>query len=845
MTHTYPTKVKKIMEQSFLNYSMSVISDRALPDVRDGLKPVHRRILYAMFDAGNTHNKAYRKSARMVGDVIGKYHPHGDVSVYDAAVRMAQPFSMNHPLIDGQGNFGSVDGDNPAAMRYTELRLTPLSSTMFEDIRKETVPFIPNYDGSEEEPSVITTPFPTLLVNGTDGIAVGMATSIPPHNLRAVAQAVHALCGDTEITAAALHRILQAPDFPTGGIVYGTEGMLDAIETGRGKLRLRAKWHAEERSRGSRIVVDEIPYQVNKANLVVAIADLVRNKEIEDIVGLRDESSKEGMRVAIDLRAGADPEVVFAQLATRTSLDVSLSYNCTVLDRGAPKIMGLRGILLAWMDFRRETILRRTLFDRKNALSRLHILEGLMSALDHLDAVIALVRGATSAEDAREGLTSLLSIDEQQARAILEMRLQKLTGMEITSLRDEHSRVSAQVSALTAIIDSPERIQELMLEELDAVAYRYGQDRQTEVGEGMTIMNREELVPREEVLIAMTRSGYVKRMPASVLSAQNRGTRGKRAITMGDGDDISALIQCHSHDMLLLFTVGGQALGAKAWQMPEGSATSAGRHLRNVFDGLDEEVVAMVQVPEQEENLSVVAATQRGQIKRTDMSEYTGATRKGGVSGIRLDDGDHLVGLFMVRSRDHLMMVSSGGRAIRFDIDDIRSTGRVTGGVRGMRIAESETILGATVIPSEGEPLPTIQVQDDDGNVVETVDTTEMDRGRFLVCVGAKGVGKRTALSEFRVQSRAGKGVIAFRPNKKTGPLVSALGVVAADDDLVFFASNGVSNRIHAEDVRETGRSASGVYLMNLDDGAVVTHVVTAVRQDTQDMAKEKDENEG
>ncbi len=1304
----HPTKVKKIMEQSFLNYAMSVISDRALPDVRDGLKPVHRRILYAMFDAGNTQNKAYRKSARMVGDVIGKYHPHGDVSVYDAAVRMAQPFSMNHLLIDGQGNFGSVDGDNPAAMRYcfvagtrvitekgflpieqipsaygitedlrqqsgisvkinasctslggagkahhwvnsgiqdvvevvtkngyktvctpnepflvldrdlnlvwreaqhlceddrvcmstdtginipegcllpdfhwdanskakryitptkmseslsrilgllvsdgtfrstnneiifgnsdrdiieqyqkdmaqnfpdlktierempqsvsgfamtkpswqvsfsslyiskwfqdvlgfkpfksdtvtipeiifrsgrnevaaflrayyegdgsicksgisgyiraisnsvklledikillighfgilsgrispsrsgymvqisghdnlqrfsesigfcsqrkndslscvvasceamtqgspsridsiphvgdvisaefscltesvvngssnmfrgrfpgdiskipqnrwllekwlsnilqkhpyladfpvfkklsglldasmaffpvlsvtpcgkewvydltvtpahafcangfivhnTEMRLTTLSGLMFEDIRKDTVPFLPNYDGSEQEPSVLTTPFPTLLVNGTDGIAVGMASSIPPHNLRDVAKTVHILCHDPETSAVELYHILQAPDFPTGGIVYHTEGMLDAIETGRGKVRLRAKWHAEERNRGSRIVVDEIPYQVNKANLVIAIADLVRDKEIEDIVGLRDESNKDGMRVVIDLRAGADPEVVFAQLATRTNLDVSLSYNCTVLDKGTPKLLGLRDMLLAWIAFRKETILCRTLFERKNALARLHILDGLMAAMDHLDAVIALIRGAASLEIARDKLMNLLSIDELQTRAILDMRLQKLTGMELSALREEHARVSTHITELTGLIDSPESIQSVLLEELDAVANRYGQDRRTEVGEGLSNMNREDLVTREEVLIAMTRSGYVKRMPASVLSAQNRGTRGKRAITMGDGDDISALIQCHSHDMLLLFTVSGQALGAKAWQLPEGNATSAGRHLRNVFDGLDEEIVAVVQVPEDSQDWSVVAVTSQGQVKRTDMTEYTGATRKGGISGIRLEEGDMLVDLFMVRPHDHLMMISSGGRAIRFDIEDVRATGRVTGGMRGMRIGTGEKILGATVVPSNGQPLPSITITEEDGSTTETLDTSAMDAGRFLVCVGANGVGKRTSLSEFRVQSRSGKGMIAFRPNQKTGSLVAALGVEESDD-LVFFASNGVSNRIHVEDVRETGRNASGVYLMNMDTGALVTRVVKAVRQNEEAVAED------
>ncbi len=827
--NVYPTPVKKIMERSFLDYAMSVITDRALPDVRDGLKPVHRRILFAMFDSGNTFARPYRKSARMVGDVIGKYHPHGDVSVYDAAVRMAQPFSMNHVLIDGQGNFGSVDGDNPAAMRYTELRLTPLAGLMFDDIGKDTVVFTPNYDGSESEPSVITTPFPTLVVNGTDGIAVGMATSIPPHNLRDVAAVVHLLSENPDADATDIYRILKAPDFPTGGIVYNTEGLLDAITTGRGKIRVRAKWHAEERNRGSRIVVEEIPYQVNKANLVASIADLVRNKEIEDIVALRDESSKEGMRIAIDLRAGADPEVVFAQLATKTNMDVAFSYNATVLDRGTPRLMGLQAMLLAWMEFRRETILKRYTYERQKAFDQLHLLRGLLAAMDQLDAVIQLIRSSKSTESNKNGLMALLNIDETQAKAILDMRLQKLSGFELESLRADHQKVTDNIASLTDIIDHPQRIEEIMLEELDAVAHKYGKDRQTEIGEGFSSLVREDLIPREEVLIAMTRTGYVKRMPVSVLSAQNRGTRGKKAISMGDGDDISALIQCHSHDMLLLFTVSGQALGAKAWQMPEGSPTSQGRHLRNVFDGLDEEIAALVQVPENTADLSVVAVTKNGQVKKTTLDEYAGATRKGGVAGIKLDSDDALVDIFTARPKDHLILVSSSGKAIRFSLDDVRSTGRVTGGVCGMRLGVNEHILGAMVVPSDGNDLETITVTDDDGSVFETVDTTAMDSGRYLICIGEKGVGKRTSISEFRLQNRAGKGMIAFKASKKTGALVAALGLYGVSD-LVLFASNGVSNKIHAEDVREAGRNTSGVYLMNLDDGAVITRVVTAVR---------------
>ena len=834
--------VRDLMEQSFLDYAMSVITGRSLPDVRDGLKPVHRRVLYAMFEAGNTASKAYRKSARTVGDVIGKYHPHGDQSVYDAAVRMAQPFSLLHPLIDGQGNFGSIDGDNPAAMRYTEMRLTRLSGTMFNDIAKNTVAFAPNYDGSEQEPSVLPVPFPALLVNGTSGIAVGMATEIPPHNLREVVEVVKLLCADPQAPVASILAAMPAPDFPTGGIVYGLEGMAEIVEGGRGRVRLRAKWHTEERKRGGMtLVVDEIPFAVNKADTVAKIAeqirenaklpDITRSRVLEDVTGLRDESSKDGIRVAIDLKAGSAPEAVFAQLARKVNLDVTVPYNCVVLDGGTPKTLGLRQIVLRWIDFRQDVVLKRHVYDRAQLQARLHILEGYMAAIARMDDVIALIRGAANSENARNGLMQMLGIDGGQAQAILDLRLQKLTGMELDAITQEHGQCVLRIAELSAVIESPERIRAVMLEELEEIAEKYGKPRQTEIGTGLSDIEREDLVPREEVILVTTRANYIKRVSAASLDAQNRGTRGKRMLDLSDGDEIAAIHQCHSHDLLLVFTESGQVHGVHAWRIPDASPASKGRHIRNVIEGLEEEIRCMVTVPTDDPSASVVTITELGQVKRTAIEDYTSATRRGGIKGLGIDEGDALLAAFAVNPHDHLMLVNSGGNAIRFDIEDIRVMGRTAAGVRGMKLAEGARVIGAQRIASNGKPLAMMVSKDDDGREVERLDTREMDAGQFLVCLGANGVGKRTSVSEFPVQGRAGKGVIAFRENRKTGALIAAMGA-SSDMDLVMMASSGVSNRIRVSDIRETGRAASGVILMNLDKGTTLQMAVIAPPQE-------------
>lgn len=810
--------INDVMKQSFIDYAMSVITDRALPDVRDGLKPVHRRILYAMHESGNTHSKAYRKSARTVGDVIGKYHPHGDLSVYGAAVRMAQEFSMSMPLIDGQGNFGSIDGDMPAAMRYTEMRLAKITSEFFSDLEKDTVVWNDNYDGSEKEPTVLPMPYPNLLVNGVEGIAVGMASSVPPHNLRDVCETARMMIERPDATDLDVINSLKGPDFPTAALVHNMDEFARAVESGRGSVKVRSRWHEEDRGRGAKaIIIDELPYQVNKARLVATIARLVREKKVEGITDLRDESNKDGVRIYIALKKDESPEAIFAELASKTDLEVSVSYNVVVLDGGRPRQIGLREVILRWIDFRFDVVLARHVYDRAQAQKRLHILEAYIKALGLLDQVIALIRGAATPEVAKTGLIELLGVDEAQAQSILDLRLQKLTGMEIDSIRKDHEQVLAKIAELTAIIDSPERIRQIMHEELGQIADRYGHDRRTEIAMGLSDITREDLIAREDVLIAMTQNGYIKRLPSNALKSQNRGTRGKSAISVDDDDNLSFLRQAHSHDSLIVFSQSGQAYGIKAYQIPEGSLSTKGRHIRNVIEGLDEEIMAVVTLPEADSALSVLTVTASGQVKRTDLQSYDNATRKGGIRGVGLDEDDRLVGAFTVTDEDHVMLISKSGKSIRFCASDVRTMGRTAGGVRGIKMDYKDEVVGVAIVPAG---------QDD---------------GLDLLCVGEKGVGKRTPIREFPTQNRAGGGVIAFKASAKTGELVAAMGVTVAQD-LIMLASNGVSNRVAVADIRETGRAASGVILMNLDDGAALVSATTTVKEEPDPEETTQDE---
>ena len=791
--------VSDIVKKSFLDYSMSVITDRALPDVRDGLKPVHRRILYAMYEAGNLAGRPYRKSARTVGDVIGKYHPHGDQAVYGAMVRMAQPFSLMSPLVDGQGNFGSIDDDPPAAMRYTEARLSRMATDVFfAEIKQETVGFRPNYDGTEQEPVVLPAALPNLLVNGVEGIAVGMACSVPTHNLREVVAVTKLLMTMPAASTADIVRLMPGPDFPTGGILFDTAGFADAVETGRGRARLRARWHVEKRQRGEAIIVDELPYGTCKAALVAKIAELVKAKTIEDITDLRDESSKEGIRVWIAVRQGADPHYIAAQLFAHTDLERSVSYNVTVLDAGVkPREMGLKDCLLRWIDFRRDVVKKRHEFERRQALKRLHILKGFMAAIGMLDEVIRTIRESANRAVARDALIALLGIDEAQADAILELRLHKLTGMELDALRQEHEEVEVRVKTLTEIIDSPERIDGIIVEEIDLAAERFGEDRHTEIDESLSSVRREDLIADEDVVLIMTRRGYTKRLNAEGLKRQNRGTRGKRAIDLDDGDEIVLMESAHSKDLLFVFTANGRVHGVHAYEVPE--ANGKGRHIRNVIEGLDEEIVAACVLPEKVEGLSLMFSTGSGLVKRTEADEYRGAWRRGGVAAISLDEGDSLVTVSLVREADDLMLIAADGMVIRFPASDVRAIGRTGRGVIGMR-AQAKIV--DMIVTGAGET-------------------------RDLLLVTERAFAKRSEVALFRGQGRGGKGMIGIKAGDKSGRVVAAR-MVTDEDDLVVMTDRGVSNRIAASEVRQLGRAAAGTRLVRLDDGARVAFVSVA-----------------
>jgi DNA gyrase subunit A len=609
--------------------------------------------------------------------------------------------------------------------------------------------------------------------------------------------------------------ILKAPDFPTGALVHGLDGFSEAVETGRGRVKIRAKWHEEDRGRGAKaIIIDELPYQVNKANLVAHIALLVRDKKVEDIVGLRDESNKEGIRIWIALKKDASPEAIFSELVSLTDLEVSMNYNCMVLVNGQPMQLGIKQIIIEWIKFRQKVVLARYVFERKQALAKLHILAGYMQALEQLDAVIKTIRSASGPSDAKASLIELLTIDDLQAQAILDLRLQKLTGMELDSIRAEHAQVIAKVAGLTEVIDDPLRIDSVIREELAEIAKRYGIERRTEIGYGISDVTREDLIPREEVLIAMTNGGYIKRMPVNTMERQNRGTRGKKAMEVGDDDSIRFMKQAHSHDSLMMFAKSGQVYGIKTYRIPEGSLTQKGRHIRRVIDGLEEDIHVVLALPEKDSSLSVLTITRSGQAKRTAIDDYANATRRGGIRGVGLDDGDELIGVFVVREEDHVMLMSSEGNAIRFKAADVRVMGRTAGGVRGMKLGDGESIVGAAIVANGDDP------------------------SMFILCAGTQGIGKRTPISDFPVQGRAGGGVIAFKANIKTGFLVTAMAVTEADD-LIMFASNGVSNRISVKDIRETGRAASGVILMNLDVGQTLVSATTTLRDEVTEVVKE------
>ena len=802
-----PRLIEEEMQQSFINYSMSVIVSRALPDVRDGLKPVHRRILYSMSELGLIPGRPYKKSATVVGDVLGKYHPHGDSSVYDALVRMVQDFSLRYPLVDGQGNFGSVDGDPAAAYRYTEARLTDIAVTMLEDIDKNTVNFQPNFDDRLQEPSVMPSKVPNLLINGSSGIAVGMATNIPPHNLREVAKAVQVLIDNPEATIADLARHIKGPDFPTGAFIYGRQGIKEAYETGRGRIQMRARARIEEKesSGRSQIVVTEIPYQVNKENLVKAIAELVIDKKLEGISGVNDESDKDGMRIVVDLKRDAIPNVVLNQLYKHTAMQSTFGVIMLALDNGAPKVMDLKTILSRFIDHRHEVVVRRTQFDLDAAQAREHILEGLKIAVDNIDEVVEIIKKSKDVPDADARLRKRFGLSEKQADAILNMRLAKLTGLEIEKLEAELKEVRALIKDLKGILASKPRRMEILKEEMDEVARKFGDDRRTEIVADQGDFSVEDLIAEEDMVITISHTGYIKRIAVSTYRRQRRGGRGLQGATTKEEDWIEHLFIASTHDYLMFFTNTGQVYWLKVHEIPQGGRASRGKPVVNCISiKPDEHVAATVAVREFSAEQHLIFATKNGTVKKTSLAEY-GNVRSTGIRAINIEDGDELIDVQICDGASDIVLATADGMSIRFHHGDVREMGRVATGVKGIELEGQDAVIGMVVIR----------------------------RDATLLVVSEKGFGKRSELSDYRVQKRGGKGIITLKKTDKTGALVKLLEV-QPEDELMLITKHGVIIRQPVGGIRVISRNTQGVKVMNLDGGDTVVDVARVVKEDEE-----------
>jgi DNA gyrase subunit A len=801
------------MRESFIDYSMSVIVQRALPDVRDGLKPVHRRILYAMSQAGLSPGRAYRKSATVVGEVLGKYHPHGDSAVYDSMVRMVQDFSLRYPLVDGQGNFGSVDGDSAAAYRYTEARLMALATELLADIEKETVRFADNFDGSHQEPTVLPARVPNLLINGSSGIAVGMATNIPPHNLREIVDATISLIDDPDLPQEELESIVTGPDFPTGGFVCGREGIRDAYRTGRGRVVMRARADIEQIDANSeRIVVTEIPFMVNKSRLIEQIAHLVRDKKLTDIRDMRDESDRDGMRIVIELKRDAVPEIVLNRLYKHTQMQSTFGTIMLALHDGQPKVMSLREMLLHFITHRLVVIVKRSEFDLRKAQEREHILEGLKIAVDNIDEVIKVIRASKDAETASRELRERFELSERQAKAILDMRLARLTGLEIEKLEEELTEVRAVIAELQRILGSEEVRMGILKDELDEVSRKYGDDRRTEITHAVGAFNVEDLIVEEDMVVTVSHSGYVKRLPVDTYRAQRRGGRGLRGMETKEEDWVEHLFVASTHDYLMIFTRRGQCYWKKVWEIPVGSRISRGKPIVNLLNlGPDEKIAAVVPVRDFSADCYLIFGTRLGIIKKTALSAY-GNVRAVGLNAINIGEGDELIEVRVTSDGDEILIASRKGMAIRFPESDARPLGRATAGVRGLRLKKGDEVVGM---------------------VVAREDST-------ILVVAENGLGKRTELKEYRLQKRGGSGVINLKVSDKTGEVV-AVRAVSEDEQLMMISKNGVVNRQRVSEIRVIGRATQGVRLMNLDDGDVVVDVARVVMDDEDENGLDGD----
>ena len=821
-----PVEIEKEMRKSYLDYAMSVIVGRALPDIRDGLKPVHRRVLYAMKEAGNDWNRAYKKSARTVGEVMGKYHPHGDSAIYDTMVRMAQPFSMRHTLVDGQGNFGSLDGDSPAAMRYTEARLSRIGSATMEDIDQDTVDFVPNYDESLLEPVVLPARVPNLLINGSQGIAVGMATSIPPHNLKECCNALVALIDDPEISLPGLMEHVQGPDFPGGGVMLGTEGVVDAYRTGRGRCVVRAKSHVETtrvKNKGEieQLVFTELPYQVNKANLIEKIADLVADKKLEGISDLRDESDREGMRIVIELKKNEPTDIVLNQLYQQTQLQNSFSITMLCIVNGQPRICTLKEVLGEFIGFRREVVTRRTEFQLGKAEERHHILLGLRIALDNLDAIIKLIRAARTPDEARSGLMSKFGLSEKQSQAILDMRLQRLTGLERDKIIKELADVEKEIARLKAILSEEALMMEVIRNEIMAMSEQFGNARRTEIAGYSGEIRMEDVVPDDPMVVTLSKAGYIKRTELSVYRRQKRGGKGKLGMKTKDEDFVEQLFLTKAHDTLMTFTDRGYVYAIKVYDIPESGAAYRGKHIKNLISLKDaERVVTLMALREFPEDYNLVFATADGTIKKTSLAAYANI-RSNGIIALNIGPDNSLVAVKTSTGNQQCLLVSAQGKAIRFSEEGVRSMGRTATGVRGMKLSMGDRIVDMEVI----DPLP---------DLPEGVEADEATAEYgMLLTVTEKGYGKRSLLQDYRLQNRGGTGVINIRAGVRNG-LVTGSVLVKPGEGCLLISQEGMVIRFAIDEVRKTARAAQGVRLLNLasdQDRVVAIAKIDAIAQ--------------
>ncbi len=850
---TLPISLEEEMRHSYLDYAMSVIVGRALPDVRDGLKPVHRRVLYAMHELSNDWNRAYKKSARIVGDVIGKYHPHGDSAVYDTIVRMAQDFSLRYMLVDGQGNFGSVDGDSAAAMRYTEIRMARIGHELLADIDKETVDFGPNYDGSEKEPLILPARIPNLLINGSSGIAVGMATNIPPHNLGEVVEACLKLLEEPDTDIEDLIAIVKAPDFPTAALIYGLSGVHDGYRTGRGRVVMRARTHFEDIGKGDRqaIIVDELPYQVNKRTLLERMAELVNEKKIEGISEIRDESDKSGMRVVIELKRNEVPEVILNNLFKQTQLQDTFGMNMVALVDGRPRTLNLRQMLDCFLQHRREVITRRTIFELRKARERGHILEGLAVALSNVDEIIALIKAAPTPADAKrallartwrsqlveemlsramadayrpEGLAPEFGLSAQgyrlsdaQAQAILELRLQRLTGLEQDKIVGEYREVMDIITDLLDILARPERITRIIADELAAVRNQFGDPRRSEIVLNTAEINIEDLIAPEDMVVTLSHSGYFKRQPLADYRAQRRGGRGKQATGMKDDDFIDRLFVANTHDYILCFSSRGRVYWLKVYEVPEGARNARGKPIVNLFPLMEgEKINAVLPVQGFDDNHFVFMATSEGTVKKTALTAFSNP-RKAGIIAVSLDDGDHLVGVAITDGECDVMLFSDAGKAVRFPEGDVRPMGRDARGVRGMNLEDGQRVIAMLV------------TRDDDGSVLTATEN---------------GYGKRTPVAEYTRHSRGTKGMIAFQTSDRNGKLIGAC-LVDESDEIMLISTGGVLIRTRVQDIREMGRATQGVTLINLDGGTYLAGVEKVAESDADENGESAEPEAG